>query len=792
MKRAVLFPLLLGIVLTVLCLPSEAQSTGVIEGVVTLPTDSPVHRATVLLIPLGRIAETDTNGRFRFDNLPLGSYEVAAFRWLLSAEVAGVPVTVAESRTLVMRLGSGLGSQQTTYAEADRPETIDDAVAAVTVFDPVQIPATGSSLLENVLDPLLGVSRRSFGAAITRPIVRGFDGDRVMILEDGVRGGSLASQSGDHMEPIGALGFDRLEFVRGPETLLYGSNATGSMFNAVRTPVESYNQPYQGFSGSVSSAGGTGNAYAASNVNMRYGQGNWQLWAGGGGQRAGDYNTSIGPVANSRSRTSNGSGGFGWYDRTAFLGVDYSTTAGRYGIPFADEFRQEDGARLTDLEEVNIDFRRHNVRVFGGATALGTVIDGLEFSLDYSYWNHNEVETFSGETPPVSTTFENRKLTYRVLFEQQPMGRLGGRFGVEASSRMYRPAGVQPLSPPVRRSGFAVFALEELALDQVGLEFGGRIEYAGDAPRGLLIRRRTPGLNEEEIPGDLRTERFVPRDRSYTGASVAVGALYEAWDGGTFRAHANTSYRAPALEELYSFGPHAGRATFDIGNPRLHRERTTGVDLSFRHRQSNFRGGVSVFYYDIDEFVFLAPRPQARQGLLEAEYAQSDGRFRGMELSLDVALPSSAWLNMGMEMVDTKLALDGGPAPRIPPLRATFGLDYSLRGIRFQPQIVVADAREDVFAGESRTAGYSLVNLAVTYTIPREYSSHNLAFNLYNAGNRLYRNHASFIKSLVPEMGRGLRFSYEFEFRRPISSGVSDDNPVAGEAGTGRRPGQDR
>ena len=203
-------------------------------------------------------------------------------------------------------------------------------------------------------------------------------------------------------------------------------------------------------------------------------------------------------------------------------------------------------------------------------------------------------------------------------------------------------------------------------------------------------------------------------------------------------------------------------------------------------------GALLSTHYGLDDYVFFAANPRFQEGLLEAEYFQGDARFRGMELAMDFAVRPSLWLNMGMEMVQSKLKAIGTPPPRIPPLRATFGLDYHLDRLRIRPQIVVADARNDVYSGESPTPGYGLVNLAASYTIPREHSSHRLAFNLFNLGNRLYRNHASLIKNLVPEMGRGIRFSYALEFVRLPRSRVSFFDPTPNQTGPGRKSGPDR
>ena len=177
------------------------------------------------------------------------------------------------------------------------------------------------------------------------------------------------------------------------------------------------------------------------------------------------------------------------------------------------------------------------------------------------------------------------------------------------------------------------------------------------------------------------------------------------------------------------------------------------------------RAEAHFFYYDIDKFVFLAPSGETVDDLIEADFSQADSRFLGSELNLDVLLHESVWLNLGLDMVAAELTASGESLPRIPPLRGRFGLDLRYRGFSLQPELVVADDRNDIFSSETPTSGYTVINLGASYTLPlRQHSIHNFALNVFNAGNRLYRNHVSLIKDLAPEIGRGIRFAYTIEF----------------------------
>ena len=770
-------------------LGAAAQDTGVIEGTVTLPTGDPAHRTSVLIAELGRLVETEDDGTYRIDQLPTGTYDVLAYQSMLSTEVLGVEVRAGESQTVDVELRITPLRQEITVTARGRQETTFQAVPAVTSLDSFDLSESMAPSLGEVLDGQLGIAKRAFGVGSARPVVRGFDGDRVLIMQDGISVGSLGSQSGDHGEPIDAASVERIEVVKGPATLLYGSNAIGGVVNAVSNHQQVHDQPHQGWRGQVSSAFGSANAQAGGSINAEYGAGSWMVWVGAGGQRTRDYITPDGPVINSKSRISNGSIGFGWFGSSAYASVDYKANEGRSGIPFATEFHghhEEEGEdhdeegedddegedhdegeeeeeedhdegeegeeedhedeegheEEEELEDVEIAMRRHNVRFTFGLRDLGSTIEEFDLTLNYSDWNHDEIEIFEGNEQAIGTTFENQQFGYRGVFTQARRGVLAGSFGFEGRTRDYMAAGEEALSPPVDQDVFAVFTVQEIDAERARFQIGGRVETTGYAPRAAA------GF----------------RERRFTGFSGGVGARFDLWDGGAFVANYTNSYRAPALEELYNFGPHVGTLTFEIGDPNLRRERSNGFDFSLRHQHERVRAEANFFYYDIDGFVYLAPTGVIEDGLAEANFAQDDARFVGSEFKLEVAAHPNLWFSGAVDMVDTQLASTGGPLPRIPPLRGTLGLDFRYAGLSFGPEVVVADARDDVFSTETATAGYAVFGLNASYTLPQQHFSHHFALDFFNIGNRLYRNHLNLIKDLAPEIGRGVRFSYAVEF----------------------------
>lgn len=712
------------------------QTTGTLRGVVTLSDNgTPLHDVSVLILQLNRSTETDERGAYQFEGVPIG-------RYTLLVHMDGIPdmaksVTVASLETtanFVLRLSAP--REQVTVTATGREQTAFDAFQSVTTLDSVTLVEKSHTSIGEVLDRRPGIAKRSFGPGAARPVIRGFDGDRVLVLQDGIRTGSLSSQSGDHGEPLHVLNLARLEVVKGPATLLYGSNALGGVVNAITSHHQNHMHPHEGLRGYASAVGGSGNAQGGGSAGFEYGTGNWLVWGNGGGQRTGDYQTQLGQIPNSKTRIGDGLGGFGYFGNRAFFSLGYGVNDGRYGIPFAGEFESHEHGEDSDEAAADIDlvFRRHYVPVTFGIRTPGSYIEGLRVSLNYSDWQHQELE--GDET---GTNFDNQQYVYRATFEQRRAGRLTGSFGFWGMRRDYEARGAESLSPPVNQDAAALFTLQEVGFERFRFQFGGRLEHNRYNPLGL-------------------------DKRSFTGFSGAAGIHVPLWRSGAFVTNYTHSYRAPALEELFFNGPHIGTLTFEIGNPNLKRERADGMDFSLRHNGERVRAEANFYYYNIRDFVFLAPTGAIEDGLPKADYSQGDSRFLGSELGVDLALRPNLWLNLGLDTVDAQLKDRSAPLPRIPPLRGRVGIEASHRGFSLKPEMVLANQQNDVFTNETRTAGYAVLNLAASYTYAQRHLAHIFSVNAFNLGDRLYRNHLSFIKDFAPELGRGVRFAYTVRF----------------------------
>lgn len=716
--------------------PTTGQTkTGEVRGRVRLAGNGdPVHNVKVTIIQLQISTETEKDGTYVFRNVPSGKYDLSAMLERLPDILQKVEVTAGGTATADFEVRLETLREQVTVTATGREETTLNSIASVTVIGSLDLARKNSISLGEALDHELGVAKRSFGPGNSRPVVRGFDGDRVLVLQEGIGIGGLGFQSGDHAEPLDLLSQDRVEVVKGPATLLYGSNAIGGVVNAI----SGHEEAHTGTRGYLTGIGGSTNDQAGGSGGIEIGTKNWLFWANGGGQRTGDYRTPLGKITNSFVRSGNGSGGIGYFGGKGFLSLNYTYDSRNYGIPTEPEEEEgaahEEGAH--EHEMVRLNPQRSSVQVRGGFRDLTGALSSANFTLQYNAYRHAEIDIATQE---IGTQFNNRSFLYRAVFEQKRAGHLTGSFGISGLNRDFKSTGAEALAPPTSHRNFAAFGLETIDFDRFALQFGGRVERNGYNPTGL-------------------------RDRSFTGASGSAGIRVGLSSNNVFVANYTHSYRAPSLEELYNNGPHAGNLTFEVGNDGLRRERADGIDLSLRHSSGRLRTETNYFYYKMQDFVYLAPTGEIEDGLVKAAYAQGSSRFTGFEGRLDFGFSSNLWMLSSVDYVSAELTQSGQALPRIPPLRARVGFEAFVGRFRFNPELIMAQDQARTFSTETRTAGYATANLNVSYTIAGKHVAHVISANAFNLNNKLYRNHLSFIKQFAPEIGRGVRVVYTLRF----------------------------
>jgi len=728
MKATLIFVLL--IVLAVLPGRASAQTTSV-SGVLTnaLSGDTvPNAVVTLQAATLSRQTRSGPDGRYSFSEVPSGMYQL----------------TVRADGYLPMRSDVTIGATPLASDLQLNPELHFSEVTSVSpdakdsFLSFQSTEALGGQALTKELAPTLGatlenqagVALRSFGPGPARPVIRGMDGDRVLIVENGLRMGDLSSQSGDHGVNVNPASAQRIEVVRGPATLLYGANAIGGLVNVVTNEIPT--APVTKATGlfTLDASSGAPGGGAAGNVTV--GTGKFALNVAGSGRRQDDFKSPEGTIPNSFNRATMGQVGAGYTSDTAYLGASYGYDKTHYGIPFVE------------AGETNLNPRRKNFTVRGEKRGMGGVFDSFRGSLGVRRYRHDELD---GEE--VATSFRNDTSELELLAHHGAARKVHGAIGGSVLTREFEASGEEALSPIVDQKGYAAYLYEEVsASSRVQVQFGGRVDHS----------KFTPAADEPSA--------------DFTNFSSSFGVVVTPTEGTSVALSVARASRNPALEELYFHGPHPGNNAVENGNTDLESEHALGFDASLRWRNSIASGEVTFFVSKINNFIFRRFLGDVEDDLPVTEFDQADGRMAGMESHLDVRLGPIVWLEGGLDYVRGDLTSLDLPMPRIPPLRGLAGLH--LRKNAFEAGVdgtftakqdrVYAQGFSGTTIGETPTDGYNLAKVFASYSFGSGTMVNTITARLDNAGNTLYHNHLNYLKDLAPEMGRNFAVVYSVKF----------------------------
>jgi iron complex outermembrane receptor protein len=612
-----------------------------------------------------------------------------------------------------------------------------------------------------------GVSSTFFGMGASRPVIRGLGGDRIRVLESGVGVGDASSTSPDHAVSVDPAVAERIEVLRGPATLLYGSSAVGGVVNVIDDRIPE-SLPGQKITGTVELRGGSVADGRGGVASLSGGAGKvaWHLdyaknetddyeipgFAESAILRASEEEEGEGHeeeeeirdlLPNSATDTESGAIGASFIGESGFLGVAASGLDSLYGIPGGHAHEEGEGEEGEEEEEegaVRIDLRQRRWDLRGGVTRPFGIFRGANLRFGTSDYEHVELE---GEE--IGTVFSNDAWEGRVELVQKQLGSLSGSVGLQVLSRDFEAIGAEAFVPPTRTDTWAVFAFEEIARGDWRIQLGGRLE----------------SQDVEAAAGEVRA-------RSFDGLSGSLGLIRSFGDDYNVGLNLARSTKLPNAEELFSNGPHLATNAFEVGDPNLDVETSLGADLTLRKTSGRLTGDVTIFLNRLDDFIFEEATGEQEDGLQVFQFVNRDAELRGAELSGILQLyhgePNHLDLELGADFVRGELRSTGEPLPRIPPRRYRLGLHY--HGERWKGQIegLRAEEQDRISAFELPTEGYTLVNASVGYRFFAGPSIVDVLLRGTNLTDEEARNHVSFLKDLVPLPGRDVSLALRVSF----------------------------
>jgi iron complex outermembrane receptor protein len=677
-----------------------------------------------------------------------------------------IPTEPQQSTPQIERSGDHHRGQAQDIVVTGVRRNREDVLGGITVLSAETLAREVRATIGETLASQPGVSATSFGPNASRPIIRGLGGERIRVLTDGIGSLDVSTSSADHAVAINPLTAERIEVLRGPAALLFGSSAIGGVVNVIdsRIPRSEPERPFH-----LDAIGTLGSAAEERALNVTldvplvsklvlHGDASWlktdDLEIGGHvlsrplreqASASGDPGISAladlgGVLPNSAAKSSELAGGIAWVDKALNVGFAVSRLDNLYGVPVRYALQPGGGA-----EQVRLDVKQRRYDARAEIPLEGGFLDQLRLRGGVVDYRHDELE----ETGEIGTSFFSEGAEGRLEIVQRVQNGWGGAFGAQHLQRSARIRGEEKYLPDTRLRQTGIFALQNYAAGRWRAEVGGRVEFS----------RATAEIDEVLGTPDYR--------RSFTAYSASLGSSRDI--GAGIRAGLNLSYteRAPSPDELYANGPHAGTQAFEIGNPDFDKERSVGLEAVLKRGGGLFTFGLNIYHTRFADFIYLAPSGSIEDDLPVYEYRQGKSRFTGFELEARADAGRFGGVEWAVEGVAdyVRARVAGfGPAPQIPPLRL-LGAVEGRRGLldgRLEVEHSFAQRRNA--PAEPETSGFTLVNASLSWRPLADKPELTLSLAANNILDVNARRHTSLLKDYAPLPGRDFRLTARVGF----------------------------
>lgn len=720
--------------------------------------------------------------------------------------------------TALLAAGLGYGQARKDSDAVDLDPIVVTASPFVERKEELVVPTgelTGEALKRSVESSLgatlsgePGIRSTYYGPGAGRPVIRGFDGDRIRILNQGTDSFDVSQTSPDHGVSIEPLFADDIEVVRGPASLLYGNAAIGGVINVIgkELPRERALRP---LSGQIETSYGSVSDEKSFGLALQGGQGDFAWSAGFLDRQSNDFEIPgfaesfyqmeaeehdheheegeehehegdeaeedehheheedeevFGVLENSFVDTRSGYLGLAWFGERGSLAVSYSEYASDYGVPghshahaheeehHEDEAHEEEEEHEEHGEEtVVIDLDQSRFTVRGELIDPVDFLESLEMDLTFGDYRHAELE---GEV--VGTVFDRDGYELRLTGVHSPIGNLTGALGVQAKVDDFAAVGEEAFIPSSETAQYGIFAMERLNRGWGAWEFGARLESVEIDPV------------DEELA-----------NRSFDTVNASAGFVRRLDERSVVSANLVYAERAPNASELFAFGPHVGTQSFEIGDASLGEESSASLDLSYRLTAGRITGEITAFYSDFSDYVYLQYLDHEAveelygeldtDGLNVYRAIAADAKFYGFEVDLRYHLIDEADRAMHVDFLYDQIRATnesfGTNLPRIPTRRVGLRYEYVAGPWLWGAEGQWNDGASHLGPNQLPTDSYTLWSADARY---RMYETDTAAVDVFVVGTNLSdeeaRPHTSFLKDLAPMPGRSLRLGLRTSF----------------------------
>lgn len=808
-------------VLSTFAISIQAQT---LSGVVLDKSGQALNEGSVQIMGTNISTPILADGRFIFDNVKPGNVEihVASSKHIHSKTELTIPELGLFDVEIVVA-NSSIEIFDVT-ASAFHASTIESA-APVSVIAGDELRKKQASTLGDTLKNEVGVHSTFYGSVASSPIIRGLDGPRVLVTQNGLDSGDASRVSPDHVVATDTSTATQIEVLRGPATLFYGSGAIGGVVNVVDQRIPDNND----WEGEVSTDRNTNNSEETFSGFVKGGKDNIAFNVQGYYRDAEDYRIpgyaeneeahsedegeeahsehegeKKGVVENSSSRTKGLTVGASYLLDNGHIGFSVEHMSSFYGVPghaHEDEHSDEtnaDASEAMDEEIVQGDLQQNRYQISSELQLNTDAISAVNTSFAFTDYKHAEIE--NGE---IGTVFKNKSHEARVELIHQPIAGWRGGFSFHYKASDFEAIGDEAFTPPSKTDSFGIGVIEEQHFGDVLFQLGARIERVEiDVPAIQIGETAFLAMHSEAEHLEADHDAVESHDlenslggiqssnASFTPISASIGAVWDFTEGYNLGLSYVHAQRAPSSSEIYSFGPHIGTSTYELGAfyditddgdvifqaQDLAIEKSNNIDISLRKFSGEFGFVLNAFYNQVNDYYFAANSGFVVEGEhdetdeLVDQMAEEHGDelpvflftavdvdLYGFEAQINWQATASLQLQAQGDLVRTKLDENMGESqylPRTPPSRMGVSANYVLGDWQAELSLHKYFTQDRVAEFESETKGYTLVDLDVNYLT--SFNNTDVTFYLKgrNLGDEEARVHTSFLKDLTPVQGR--------------------------------------
>ena len=615
---------------------------------------------------------------------------------------------------------------------------------------PSSISLVGNKLKKNIISDLAttltgesGIAVRSSGQATQRPILRGYSGDRFLITSDNLELGDMSNSTADHAVSMEISSAESIELIRGPETLVYGSNTVAGIIN-ILTPVNRQrkldNPNYKLLMGHESS-----NQSNLLSANINIPLKSYQIFTNFSARTSNDQSSPLGNLKNTALIKNDFTFAITKFGQKNFTTLQFKNLAMDYGIP---------GSPEGHIDGVDLKLKNLSQKLVYHSDINFSSLKFLELEQCYIRYGHQEFVK--------DATYASVDLKQNIFCLNASLIGKNLKIGTNYQNRDYLTKGFI-WTPNSNETKMALFGIKSTDVSNLKLQLSGRLEY----------RSVKPSVNNSFFSN---IDASSVKDRHFTLISLGASALKE-WNNFSMYNHILYTSRAPKIEDLFSDGPHLGSYSYEIGEPALDAENTLGFEntLSFFNEKNELEL-TTYLNYSSNFHIFQKMGQGYEPGADWIEWGSGSSgwlykyKLNGLESIIYGFEPNTKldfkYFNfLANASICRGLDLENDiPIAYIPPDLIRFQIQKNIQLLNNTFEVILVSNQDKLGEFETPTKGYQLLNYKCSYSISKNDKIHQFIFQITNILNETYYNHLSKIKMIMPEPGVGVNLNYRINF----------------------------